>query len=800
MKKTSMLLLACLAIGGAMPASAGLGSLTVPVMAQNDNKTDKLKEMKKLGKLCKQPKVQITEKQIGTAMNMVTMMGLHRKGKYVVTGSGLLNGKITLQNIRDIAKGVSALGEAAEKRGGEYQKNFELLVDYLSSQNIYARFPKYRYSNYNDIRKVPVDFLSALPACDDKRKEGIINGVLELLEWNVVRQGDEAAREWVSSDYLYNAIPHIFACAVFNPNREQGLKDMETFAHFLDICTIYSPGGKDLLKPDGTGFHHRTHYIGYMYSFRTWIDYMYKLKGTSFRMSMGAYERMRKAVISEYMMATCSNNDNGRLVGNSMAGRHPFKGMSITMDAPTMEKLIEVGGDIMGKEIDETLASYYNAFYKTEKYKGIAPASLDGYYQFNYSPAGVYRQDNWVAVMRCPTTKFWGGEIYNKTNRFGRYQAHGTLEVIYEGGLEATGYPAGEKEESAGWDWNMMPGSTTVHYNNWKIMMPGGNNKDRFDQFARTTTFAGALAGENCGLFAAEFDQIDTWGGQKYVSTNLQFKKSVLAVDGMLFSVGNGISAEGPYPRWTTATNLFQSVMNKSCKELIVDGRAVNKGEQLKVNADHNTWILAPNTTGYYIPDGHDELVIKYQEQESHASTGIAEGSLGKATVAKAYIDHGYQPKNKSYKFIVVPAASEKKMVDVAKNYEAGKSFEVLAMDETKHVIRYAPKSMLAYTFFAPVKNLDMGNVCGSETELLVLETATANGVRLSLCNPNLRPKDLNKKDWVATATNAVVELKGKWNLATEVAGVVLENNEQGNTLLKVTLSDGEKLDVEITK
>lgn len=82
-----------------------------------------------------------------------------------------------------------------------------------------------------------------------------------------------------------------------------------------------------------------------------------------------------------------------------------------------------------GKEFDPELAAYYNAFFKTDHYKGVAPRKLDGFYQFNYSPAGIYRQANWVATMRCPTTRFWGGEIYNKTNRFGRY--HRTVHWKY---------------------------------------------------------------------------------------------------------------------------------------------------------------------------------------------------------------------------------------------------------------------------------------------------------------------------------------------------------------------------------
>lgn len=181
--------------------------------------------------------------------------------------------------------------------------------------------------------------------------------------------------------------------------------------------------------------------------------------------------------------------------------------------------------------------------------------------------------------MRSPTTKFWGGEIYNKTNRFGRYQSHGTLEIIYEGGLLPTGYPANKDNKGAGWELNMMPGSTTVHYTDWKEMMPYKNDKDRFDQWAKTSNFAGAVSMKEYGLFAAAFDQGDHWGSQRFTPTNLTFCKSVLAIDGMLFSVGNGISAKGEYaddmlPLQICSSLLFQGNYNK----LEVDGKSISKG------------------------------------------------------------------------------------------------------------------------------------------------------------------------------------------------------------------------------
>ena len=153
--------------------------------------------------------------------------------------------------------------------------------------------------------------------------------------------------------------------------------------------------------------------------------------------------------------------------------------------------MIEIGADATGTDLDKELAAYYNYFFKTDKYP-VPAADANGFYQYNYSSAGVYRQPGWVAVMKSPTAMLWGSEIYNKTNRFGRYQSHGTLEILYDGGLVPTGYPSNNENKGAGWDWNMMPGSTTVHYTDWAEMMPYKNDKDRFDQKAKTSNFAGA--------------------------------------------------------------------------------------------------------------------------------------------------------------------------------------------------------------------------------------------------------------------------------------------------------------------
>lgn len=774
-------------------ASMTLAASSAEVQRPDVDMATQKKELKNFRKKYKLKSPEASQKEVEAAMNTVELFMLKRIDEYRVEGRPPYDvGKMTYQQGRDLAKTVRALAYAAENEGGGAKKDLYLLLDYLSTERVIEKMPKYKYSNYNDIRRVLADFMSALPSCDDYRKSRLISAVMALLEADQLYLDDESIRMRVNSDYIYNVIPHLFLCAIHNPDEEQALKDMNALSHFLSACTQYSPGGYDILKPDGTGFHHHTHYNGYMYSYQTWVEYMGRLKGTSFRIEKDAYERMKKAVVSVYLMAVRSDSDKNRYFANSMAGRHPFTGLGVNFSKELFATLIEVGGDVYGVPYDKELASYYNFFYKTRKYADAPEVDADGFYQFNYSPAGIYRKDDWVAVMRCPTTKFWGGELYSKTNRFGRYQSHGTLEILYEGGLGKCGYPSDKEKKAAGWDWNMMPGSTTVHYTDWNDMLPNRNDADRFDQWASTSNFAGALAWKDCGLFAAAFDQDDKWGSRRFEPTNLRFCKSVFAIDGMLFDMGNGISAKGTYPdEWITATNLFQTIVTKDCcMPLNLNGREMRKGDRVEVDSRTSAWVVNPVSTGYYIPEGHDPLVVIYEEQTTPSSDGIG-APFGKAVAAKSYLNHGVKPEGKGYRFLVVPSASPEKMAEIAARQDKEELFKVLVEQDSLHVVKYLPSSVTAYAIFAPVRGLDCGTVCASETGLLVMERPSADGLELALCSPDLRPETFEKNNWVATPTDAAVELKGSWAIRSGCDGVTLEKNSSGNTVLKTTLKEG---------
>ena len=759
----------------------------------------KLKELQEFRKKYKLAEPKASASELKSAQMALKMLMIQRTGDYTATGADLWGEEVKIEHLRDVAKNVRVLSYGALTLGKSGKADLDLYLDYLFTHNFFLRMPKLVYSNYSDVRKIPTDFMSAIPVLDDVRKAKVIAAVQKLLEVDIIRQGDKAIMNWISSDYIFNIVPYVFNLAIANPDDQQAVQDLQLLSGFLRVCTRYNVGNKDILKPDGTGFHHNAHYNGYMYSYRTWVEYFYRFKGTSLKIDKKSYERLKNAIVTIYMTAVCSDSDKNRIYANSMAGRHPFYSIEVPFTQKLFEQLIEIGSDVMGTD-DMDLAAYYNYFFKTNKYN-VPAKDANGFYQYNYSAAGVYRQPGWVAVMRCPTAMLWTGEIYNKTNRFGRYQGHGTLEVLYEGGLEPTGYPSKYENKGAGWDWNMMPGSTTVHYTDWAEMMPYKNDKDRFDQKAKTTNFAGAVSNKAYGLYAAAFDQGDNWGSQRFVPTNLTFCKSVLAIDGMLFSIGNGISAKGTYAdNMITATNLFQTIISKNYNKLVVNGKTMGNGEKMTIPSAEALTVINPVSTGYFVPAGHDEVNIVYDKQQTPSSEGLA-AKPATEVAAKAFINHGVKPEKKSYSFIVVPAADEAKMKDVADKQTKGELFSIVEMQDSLHVIKYAPKNVLAYSFFTPAKNLSVGEVVSSATELLLIEEKDAEGnLSLAISNPNLRPKMIDNKNWRETPTPAFIELKGTWQAEGNIPGVFLKTMENGNTELSCLLRNGMPVYVNLKK
>lgn len=79
-----------------------------------------------------------------------------------------------------------------------------------------------------------------------------------------------------------------------------------------------------------------------------------------------------------------------------------------------------------------------------------------------YGCVSVQRRDNWAAVVRGHSRYLWAAEHYLDANFFGRYLAHGSMQILTGKSDEMVTFTTSGWQE-AGFDWNRFPGTTTIH-------------------------------------------------------------------------------------------------------------------------------------------------------------------------------------------------------------------------------------------------------------------------------------------------------------------------------------------------
>lgn len=601
--------------------------------------------------------------------------------------------------------------------------------------------------------------------------------VIRMLKWSNEYGKIYAATvtPGLNVDYLYLKTPFLYELAGDDTSANGAARDLKSQGRFLEQNTLAGQGGRDGIKPDGAGFHHQAHHVTYMHAFNTWIDCAHAVKGTSFKVSSTAYNNMSGAI-----RALMLETSKGTIFPNSDCGRTPFQS-SIPVDSGEFIKLVEVGGDALGfgANPDPAMAAVYNYIYGVNHY-GVSPADMDGYYAFNYAQLGVFRKNGWMAAMRGFTDRLFGAEIYPTENRYGRYQSYGALEVLYGGSLTVTGY----KKSGDGWDWNVVPGATTVYLSNANLNpLPDKTEEHQLG------SFAGGLALGRDGVFGMDFRQ-DTVTAN-YTGSGLHFRKSVLAFDTLLVSLGSGIGVTAGSNR--VETNLFQaSVDSVSTNPTIYIGSSspVTGTMNTTYATDTSLWVVNGQKTGFFVAKGNDSLTIFRGLQstpDQEDPTGVA---LHSANASKAWVNHGNSPTAARYQYVTVPNTTPANMQTLASQLAQGNVYKVLAQTDTVHAVRYLPFHLDAYVFFQPLSNANIGYVKNISAPALLGARESGDTLTLTIASPNLNAVTDAVSYWHSTASSVSVTVKGTWNVAANATGAVI--SLAGDSLTAgFTLQDG---------
>ena len=521
----------------------------------------------------------------------------------------------------------------------EMKKKFLAMYDHITDQGVaygscWGNIHHYGYS----VRGL---YLAYFLMKDVLREAGKLQEAERTLRWYAITNEvyPKPEVDGIDMDSFNTQTTGRIASILMMEDTPEKLQYLRSFSRWIDYGCRPALGLSGSFKVDGGAFHHRNNYPAYAVGGLDGATNMiYLLSRTEFAVSKLAHETVKNVLLT---MRFYCNKLNFPL---SMSGRHPDgKGKLVPMHFAMMA----LAGSPDGKaEYDSEMASSYLRLISNSGVENDAPEYMpkvsnaeerkaaklliekgfrpepdpQGNIAMGYGCISVQRRSNWSAVARGHSRYLWAAEHYLGANLYGRYLAHGSLQILTAApGQTVTPATSGWQQE--GFDWNRIPGVTSIHLP-LEQLQAKVLNVDRYsgmeEMLYSDEAFAGGLSQQKMnGNFGMKLHEHDKYNGSH------RARKSYHFIDGMIVCLGSDI--ENTNTEFPTETTIFQlAVTDKAGHDYWK-----NYQEDKKVWVDHLG-------TGYYVP-----TAIRFEKNFPQHSRMQNTGKETKGDWVSLVVDHG---------------------------------------------------------------------------------------------------------------------------------------------------------------
>ena len=482
-----------------------------------------------------------------------------------------------------------------------------------------------------------------------------------------------------------------------------------------------TPGIQGTIKPDGTGFHHATAYVGAYspFAFEAYARLLYLLKGTSFyrtenvdavKLALESY----RVMVQKYSPSAALR---GRLIGSDGEGISAAvaRGMLFLAHSDGLNDLEMKArlGEFFdmeyffsedrrrrfhegGRGLDIHGLGIYRLIADLQAENVAAAETPSGVWIKPYAAAGFFRRGNWLVTAKGFSQYFWDyeGELNSRQNSFGQNWAYGSLMVF------GAGTPVSERGSGyalpTGWDWYHVPGTTASHYpieaRTQRTLRASRREQDiqQRDEHRNynSRTYVGGVSLGDHGFFVQDLEAIPFTA-----PTDLRARKSYFFVGDQVLALGTHIS--GGTDADETHTTLFQTyIPDIAAVTRVNEQQLTGLGTALEYPAGTAVKMTDSVGNSYFLAASTAKLILSRELQRSMTEDyDASEGAY-----AKAYLNHGIKPDGDSYQYVVIPAdTGATKLEELAANPAA--YYEVLD-SSSMHLVRFPQQSMTAYAFY----------------------------------------------------------------------------------------------------
>lgn len=513
-------------------------------------------------------------------------------------------------------------------------------------------------------------------------------------------------------DYMHTfMMPRVYA-ALISEDPAERIAWMHAYKTYHDAAfALNTHDVNDGYKSDGTAFHHYRHYPAYALGGINHVGEIYQLlKNTPFALDEQALDNVRRAALRLHATALPD------AIPVSLGGRHPFKYPTAKDSFAEAVELLEA--------------------------RALPESS---FWEMPFAGMGVQRRPNWFVLMHGFDEYLPASEGWAPANRYGLFNKHGSVEIMLNEGLEASGY----KHE--GWDWRKLPGTTACLAPYPVILTQESKSKE---------TFLGALT----------LDGLNGQFGMKLDSSYVQLtaKKSVTAFGNVLVCLGNDIV--GWRGNYSTITTLFQTHAPEAVNDKI---ETINELHHLR-DAVNNHYLL------------EDSDNLKTFQGVQH-SLNQNDGKPNEGRYYTAWLDHGPRPDGKSYSYTVLVQPEDGEV----EAYANAPTVQVLEQSNQAHIVQDKTTGITAFTLFEAGK-VNHSQLKAVSIPCMIQTQAKGDSLQLAVCNPDLQLQQ-TQFDWVS------VVLKGEWD-AEAHEDLVNTHIKDGETTITVQPKNGKTVQLILTR
>ena len=537
--------------------------------------------------------------------------------------------------------------------------------------------------------------------------------------------------EYANIDVFNTLLGSMLSSILMLDNSPSKLRQLHEYSNWLSKSIMPNYAIEGTFKPDGAVFHHGTLYPAYAIGgFQGITPIVYTLSNTVFQVKEEAHTSLQK------MLLTMSYYTNPIKWPISISGRHPTGAWKVPEEIYAYMALS--GSPDHKKKIDTAMAGVYLKIVTdpTDKWASIfrnarlAPTPYrQGHWNLNYGLLDIHRRADWLLTIKGHNRYIVSHESYPGANVFGRYAGYGQLEVSFP----QTQLVSGSNFKDEGWDWNNLPGTTTLYVPIEKLRA-NIINADDFsgveEMLLSDEIFAGGTNLNHLqGLFSMKLH-----GHDKYGMGSFRAIKSWFMFDDLVVCLGSDI--HNTIRDYSTQTTIFQNVLDQTNDSFQI-GKLKNATfpfEQ-KWNNSKNLTIIDNRGIGYYIPQQKDvEFTLKEQLSRDQKDSRNTKGN-----VAKLIINHGNAPLNGAYQYAMLITANTRKMSDFEDKMSGNLPvYQILQQDSLMHAVWYRSKNTTALSIFQASKKLHDSLLIAANKPCLVMYEKVSQLINLSVTDPDL--------------------------------------------------------------